>query len=139
MSPTYRFHVNVFADPQEAFFACTWEDAAARLERLPRMIFEPDGSFVYSGNLERAGPSKRAGPAPPPPPANTARWQVDGHLFDFAGRLYRLELHGDCPASAFDELLRTVGWPQQSVQFELVQEGTTIDEAAFRRHAQQSE
>ena len=115
----YRFHVNIFADPKEASFAVAWEEAAAALERLPRMIFEPDGSFVVSGGLE------------------AERWQVDGHLFDFAGRLQRYELHGFCPAGAFDDLLRCVGWPEQRVEFETVREGLLLDEAHFRAHARQ--
>ena len=68
----YHFHVNLFADPKEASFACTWEDAAAKLERLPGMLFELDGSFVVSGD-DVVG----------------RRWHVDGHLFDFAGSLHR--------------------------------------------------
>jgi hypothetical protein len=111
----YRFHVNIFADPREASFAVTWEEAAAALERLPRMIFEPDGSFVVSGN-----------------DLNSDRWQVDGHLFDFAGRLHRCELHGHCPEAAFDDLLRCVGWPAERLSFEMVREGGSLDEQAFR-------
>ena len=114
----YRFHVNLFAEPKEASFACTWEDAAAMLERLPRMIFELDGSFVVSGEVDGR------------------RWQVDGHLFDFADRLHRLELRGECPPSAFDELLRCVGWPEQPLVFEIVREGITVDEREFRRLAE---
>jgi hypothetical protein len=127
----YHFHVNLFADPKEASFACTWEDAATQLERLPRMIFEPDGSFVLSGDIERAEASRAVtGPGLP-----TTRWQVDGHLFDFAGRLHRLELHGHCPPATFDDLLRCVGWPRQPLVFEMVREGLTLDEQEFRRHA----
>ena len=114
----YQFHVNIFADPKEASFAVTWEEAAAALECLPRMIFEPDGSFVVSGNDETG-----------------QRWQVDGHLFDFAGRLHRYELHGYCPAAAFDGLLRCVAWPEQRLSFETVLEGLTLDEQGFRNHA----
>jgi hypothetical protein len=110
----YSFHVNLLAHPERSAYLCTWEDAAANLERLPRMIFEPDGSFVVSGN------------------DTIGRWQVDGHLFDFAGRLQRLELHGSCPRAAFDELLACVGWPAQPLVFELVREGVTIDEQEFR-------
>ena len=99
-------------------FASTWEDAAAALELLPRMIFELDGSFVISGDDE-AG----------------RRWHVDGHLFDFAGRLHRLELHGECPSAAFDELLACVGWPRQPLMFEMVREGVTLDEPEFRTRA----
>ena len=117
----YQFHVNIFANPREGSFATTWEEAAAALEQLPRMIFEPDGSFVVSGNDE-----------------NGRRWQVDGHLFDFAGRLNRYELHGHCPTTAFDNLLRCVGWPGQALNFESVREGQTFEEAEFRRLAMQS-
>jgi hypothetical protein len=118
MTSHYRFHVNLFADPKEASFACTWEDAATRLEQLPRMIFELDGSFVVSGD-DDAG----------------QRWQVDGHLFDFNGRLHRLELHGECPTTDFDQLLCCVGWPTQPLAFEMVREGVTVGEEEFRRRA----
>ncbi len=66
-------------------------------------------------------------------PDASNRWHVDGHLFDFAGRLHRLELHGECPQDAFDELLRSVGWPTQPLLVELVREGITISEPEFRR------
>lgn len=117
MNSLYRFHVNVFAASESAPFAVTWEDAAALLERLPRMIFELDGSFVISG--DDAG----------------RRWQVDGHLFDFAGRLHRIELRGACPPAVFDELLQCVGWPDQSLVFEMVREGVRVDEQDFRWRA----
>ncbi len=105
-----QFHVNVFGSP----FACTWEDAAEALQRLPRMIFEPDGSWILSGGVGRE------------------RWQVDGHLFDFEGRLHRVELHGNCPPEALDDMLRCFGWPETSVEFELVREGVRVSEAEFR-------
>ena len=124
----YHFHVNLFADPKTASFACTWEDAAALLEQLPRMIFELDGSFVLSGERQRAQAS-RAVPGPGLPPT---RWQVDGHLFDFAGQLHRLELHGHCPTTAFDKLLRSIGWPTQPLIFEMVRKGLQVDEQTFR-------
>jgi hypothetical protein len=114
----YRFHVNIFADPKDASFAATWEAVATALEKLPRMIFEPDGSFVVSGNDELGH-----------------RWQVDGHLFDFADRLQRYEIHGHCPAADFDELMRCVGWPDQRLTFETVLEGLKLDERAFRKYA----
>jgi hypothetical protein len=109
-----HFHVNLFGHP----FTWTWEQAAAQLELLPRMIFEPDGSWVWSGGV---GPD---------------RWQVDGHLFDFAERLHRVELHGECPAEQFDRLLACFGWPQVTLSFEMVRAGVTLDEAQFRQQAQ---
>jgi hypothetical protein len=114
VSVLYNFHVNLFAAPP-ASFVVTWEEVAARLERLPRMIFELDGSFVISGDDPDAG-----------------RWQVDGHLFEFAEHLHRVELHGRCPAAAFDDLLRSVGWPAQALVFEMVREGMTLGEDTFR-------
>ena len=114
----YHFHVNLFARPRAAGFVVTWEDAAALLEPMSRMIFELDGSFVLSGNYDQG-----------------RRWQVDGHLFDFAGRLFRLELHGNCPPTTFDGLLRAVGWPAQQLEFEMVHAGVTVDEATFREQA----
>jgi hypothetical protein len=112
-----QFHVNLLALPEGASFGLTWEEAAAALQRLPRMIFELDGSFVILGI------------------AAARRWQVDGHLFDFNGQLHRVELRGTCPPEALDELLRCVGWPEQKVIFEVVKEGVCLDEAAFRQLA----
>jgi hypothetical protein len=106
-----QFHASVFAEP----FTCTWEEVATALGTLPRMIFEPDGSWIWSGGVGRD------------------RWQVDGHLFDFAGRLHRVELHGECPPEAFDQLLRCIGWPDTTLLFEQVREGVRLDEAEFRR------
>jgi hypothetical protein len=129
----YQFHVNLFAREDAAPFTVTWEDAAAMLERLPRMLFELDGSFVFSGSVTRVD-SERAGSSSTPAQQDL-RWQVDGHLFDFDGRLYRLELRGQCPPTIFDELLRCVGWPAQSLAFEMVREGVRLDEAGFRQQA----
>ena len=57
------------------------------------MIFEPDGSWIWSGGVE------------------ATRWQIDGHLFDFADVLHRVELHGFCPEAEFDRLLGVSGGP----------------------------
>ena len=81
------------------------------------MIFEPDGSWIWSGGV---GPT---------------RWQIDGHLFDFNDRLHRVELHGYCPEESFDQLLRCFNWPENQLTFEQVIEGTTLNEADFRKHA----
>ena len=124
----YHFHVNVLA-AAPAPFVCTWEDAADKLASLPRMIFELDGSFVISGSGRLAlAPQAAMGSE-----QAATRWQVDGHLFDFGGRLHRVELHGCCPSCAVDDLLGCLGWPAQGLLFEMVREGVTLDEASFRR------
>jgi hypothetical protein len=117
----YQFHANVFAVDGASPLRVTWEDAAAMIERLPRMIFEPDGSFVISGEVDSG-----------------RRWQVDGHLFDFEGRLHRMELHGSCPEEVLDELLKCVGWPAQPLTFEMVREGLRVDEQQFRDKVSQT-
>lgn len=117
----YRFHVNLFGSP----FCCTWEETAAQLEALPRMIFEPDGSWIWSGSI--SGDS-----------AAGSQWHVNGHLFDFSGRLYRVELHGWCPVDQFDRLLTCFGWPAVTLTFEMVREGLQLSEAEFRAAMQQA-
>jgi hypothetical protein len=106
----YRFHVNLFGNP----FTCTWEEAAARLEALGRTIFEPDGSWIWSGEF------------------GGAAWHINGHLFDFAGTLHRVELHGWCPADQFERLLTCFGWPEVTLTFEMVREGLQLNESEFR-------
>ncbi|MBX3423483.1 MAG: hypothetical protein KF752_18160 [Pirellulaceae bacterium] len=67
----------------------SFERACEMLEQLPRMHIEPDGSFVWTAD----GPwGDRA--------AREA-WQVDGMLYDFGGRLARVELKGSCPRQAW--------------------------------------
>ena len=105
----YHFHVNLFGQP----FLCSWEQAATKLEKLPRMMFEPDGSWILSGG------------------ARAHRWQVDGHLFDFDDRLHRVELHGFCPTESFDAMLGCLGWPETELIFEQVVEGVLLNEAEF--------
>jgi hypothetical protein len=136
----YHFHSNVFACPShatggnaielrglsiatlraqpfDAYLPVTFEQAIAALSKLPRLDAEPDGFFVIAGDHDGR------------------RWQVDGHLFDFGMRLHRVELHGECPPAEFDALLRSVGWPEARLAFELVMEGVALDEAAFRQWA----
>lgn len=98
-------------------FAASFEEAGERLQALPRMYFEPDGSFVWVSNA--------GGPA----------WQVDGVLYDRGGRLQHVDLKGTCPAAEFDGLLAALGWPATPVMFQLVREAVFLDEAEFRRVA----
>jgi hypothetical protein len=117
------FHVRVHSQVDQAasgnlpaMFGRTFEEATEALGRLPRMFAEPDGSFVWVASHEPA-------------------WQIDGVLYDGAGRLWYVELKGCCPQDAFDQLLLTLGWPQTPVAFQLVQEAVSLDEAGFRQYA----
>ncbi|RIK77679.1 MAG: hypothetical protein DCC67_12355 [Planctomycetota bacterium] len=139
----YRFHLNLFARPAaavaagdivlrglrlptlraatfDAFLPVSFEQAIEALNKLPRLDSEPDGFFVIAGDHQGR------------------RWQVDGHLFDFGGRLHRVEIHGECPPDAFDGILRCVGWPAVPLVFELVMEGVAFEEPALRQWAAQT-
>jgi hypothetical protein len=100
-----------------SLFDCDFETALDRLAALERMYCEPDGSFVWTS------------------PGGEATWQVDGNLYDRAGRLSHVELQGTCPSERFDRLLDALGWPKTAVVFVLKREAVVLEEAAFRRFA----
>ncbi len=95
----------------------SFEQAEVALASLPRLFFEPDGSFVWVADSAESA------------------WQVDGQLYDRDGRLVYVELKGHCPVAAFDRLLQTLGWPDAPLMFQLVREAVWLDEASFRRLA----
>ncbi len=105
------------ADAVAASFAIDFESASAALARLERMFVEPDGSFVWVAS------------------SGTPVWQVDGQLFDRAGRLLFVDLKGSCPAERLDELLSAVGWPATPVMFQLARQAVFVSNQEFRRFA----
>ncbi|OYV81528.1 MAG: hypothetical protein B7Z73_17985 [Planctomycetia bacterium 21-64-5] len=113
------FHVHILPRPADAddprpMFARTFEQVAEALSELPRMFVEPDGSFVW---VAAAGPA----------------WQIDGVLYDGAGRLWYMELKGCCPQQEFDRLLSVLGWPETPLTVQLVREAEMMEEPEFRR------
>ena len=60
---------------------------------------------------------------------------VSGHLFDFDGRLHRVELHGECPVEAFDALVSCFGGGRVCLAFELLSEGVALDALGFFAYA----
>jgi hypothetical protein len=97
----------------------SFEEARDRLAKLERMYCEPDGSLVWV--------SSQGEPA----------WQVDGNLYDRNERLLFVDLKGTCPAAAFDRLLAALGWPETRLMFQLTREAVFLDEAEFRRWAEE--
>jgi hypothetical protein len=93
----------------------TFDCCAEILATLPRMFFEPDGSFVWTG--EHAG----------------GAWQIDGVLYDQGPQLAYAEISGSAPPDEFDQLLAALGWPAAPVMFQLVPEGVFVSETEFRR------
>lgn len=97
---------------------CSFEDAQCRLNMLERMLFEPDGSFVWVSDE-----------------VDGEAWQLDGMLFDRNGRLHSAEVKGNCPETSLDILLSALGWPETDLVFQLTREAIFLDEGEFRRLA----
>jgi hypothetical protein len=112
--PTLDVPPAVLAQPLSIGF----DDAFARLAGLERMFVEPDGSFVWVGTHE------------------TRAWQIDGQALERDGRVLQIELRGLGPRTAFDRLLAAFGWPEQPLVMLLVRPAVLLDEAVFRRHAE---
>ena len=109
--------LEVPAASQAVPFDVTFEDVSDALSTWPRMFVEPDGAILWTGDDAQG------------------RWQVDGNLYDRAGRLIYVDLAGNCPQAEFDRLLAALGWPVTSVMLQLKREGVWLDEGAFRTWA----
>lgn len=110
------FHVLLHAgESTTSKFSKSFEQVSEAFESLPRMFLEPDGSFVWV--IEQ----------------DEERFQLDGLLTDDGANLLHCELKGNCNAAILDQLLRTLGWPDQEVAVQLVEEGTFLQEADFRK------
>ncbi len=121
MFETRRRHFQTLAVSAEQLATSmyvSFEEAGESLAALPRMFFEPDGSFVW---VSAAGED---------------RWQIDGNLYDRNERLLYVDVKGNCPCEQFDQLLAAFGWPQVPLMFQLVREAVLLDETEFRRWAE---
>lgn len=102
----------------------TFESMQQRLMELPRCDCEPDGFFLLAGHTE-AGDF----------------WKLNGHMQEYQPEgtdepsMHRTELNGECPEGFLDMVLRAMGWPDIELAFELVKEGITLREEAFRQYA----
>ncbi len=111
---TLQVGVDELATPLSVSF----EEALEYMERCERLFVEPDGSFVWTSSSEE----------------NTW-WQLDGVLYDRGGRLNHVDLKGTCPPERFDQLLKTLGWPESELMFQLSREAVYLGDAEFRRWA----
>lgn len=86
-------------------WAFSFEEAVEALAAMERLYAEPDGSFVWR-------------------PA--AGQQVDGQLFDRAGRLAYVELHGRCDAGRVDQLFAALNPAQEPLAVQLTRDGVIL-------------
>jgi hypothetical protein len=109
MSP---FHVILQTSGE---WPCSFEEAVAALEALPRMFVELDGSFVWRS------------------PDEEQRWQLDGCLYDREGRLQYVELKGACSRARFAEFLGCLNADRSALNVQFVREAETIPLAEFEQ------
>lgn len=91
----------------------TFEEAEAELTKLPRLFFEPDGSFGWFAEPD------------------TPRWEVGGLLYDRGDRVMYAELNGVCPPDELRQLLQALGARQAPLLVQLVEEAIFLDAETF--------
>ncbi len=100
--------------------AVSFEEVEQSMSQLPRMFFEMDGSFVWRGQYGRVqhiNSSERD---------VEQSWQIDGMVYDVAGRVSRVELKGDCQLEQFQELVERLQPAESLVAY-------LIDQSCFVR------
>ena len=88
----------------------SWEETMARMEQLPRLYPEPDGSFVWA----------------------TPEGKLSGVLYDREGRMCYAELFGECSWETVEAFLGACGAPAERFVFQLSAEGVNFDDSTFK-------
>jgi len=104
VGPLFMSAVRVSDRWAEAMLPLTFEEAVARLECLPMLYIEPDGSFVWAG----------AGPPP-------FRWE--GMLHDRGERLSHVELIGHGGVDALLRLMESAAGEPSQLMIQTVRDG----------------
>lgn len=89
-------------NPSQAGLMMSFEALQRKLDDHPKIYFEPDGSLIWTGNVEGQV------------------WQLDGMIYDFANQIQRIEFRGQCPIEIWREWLRLLDWPKQSLVLHLL-------------------
>lgn len=116
MTTIGRFQVATYPfDPAVAQLAwqVTFDDAYSRLEALPQMFLEPDGSWFWTS------------------PPGEARWQLEGNLYDAGPKLAYVDLKGICPRPTFEQFLACFGWPVTSLMLQVSRAGLFVKAEDF--------
>ncbi len=107
----------MLSPPQQSEpFSISFETATQRFAELPRMFFEPDGSFVWVS-------ANGAEPA----------WQLDGVVNDHADRVVSVEARGTCTPAQFEKMLGIFDWPETPFLIQLVQTAVFLEVAEYFR------
>ena len=84
------FHIYLYG-PHTGPFETSFEASSARLQDLDQLLIEPDGSFVWTDRCDQ---------------------QVDGMLYDAAGKLQYVELRGECRRGTWRRILIAIAGDQ---------------------------
>lgn len=106
-------------------FEFSFEEAAERLQKLERLSFEMDGSFVWAGRLSDDVLSDAG--------LHDAAWQIYGMLYDYGGRLQRIELQGTCPHEKWRELQSIFDTESRPQVAHLLAQGCFVDAGSLSR------
>lgn len=93
----------------------TFEEVQAALTQLPRLYFEPDGSFGWF-----------AAPGAP-------RLEIGGMLYDRGDRIMYAELTGACPAAELRQVLDALGHTREPLVVQFVEQAVFLDAEEFCR------
>ena len=94
-----------------------FDDAINKLNALPRLFAEPDGSFVWTS------------------PHENLRWQVNGNLYEKNDNILFVELKGYCPQVEFDQLLACFLADENVCVIQLTRAAVFVSASVFRAHA----
>ncbi len=82
-----QFHLHLYG-PSRGPIETSFEESEARLRELPRLHWEPDGSFVWTGE--------------------SGNQQIYGMVYDRGGRIQYCDLQGDCSLQMWQELCQAI-------------------------------
>lgn len=92
-----EFHLYLYGR-QRGRIPSSFEESEARLRKLPQLLFEPDGSFVWT--------------------RESGEQRVDGMIYDAGGQIQYCELRGRCSLEMWRELCRAISGDDEP-KFEL--------------------
>ncbi len=93
----------------------TFEQAETALTQLPRVYFEPDGSFGWFSASE------------------SPRWDLGGLLYDRGDRVMYAELSGICPPRELLQLLSALGSDEEPLLVQLIEPALFVEPEEFCR------
>lgn len=87
-------------------FESNFESMLARIELLPRMFIEMDGSFVWR-------------------PEGDRNWQIDGMVYDANQHVQYIDLKGEAPTAMWESLFEKIAGDDSLVNWQVVLNSTT--------------